>query len=614
MDKQKTYNIDNSLFKDAIENGLLSGFAIHEMLYDENGKAVDYKYVFVNDEFYKLTGIKEDVIGKTVKQLMPDTDEYWINQYEKVVKEGKVLKFAHFSTPLQKHYDVVAKKMGENLFAVDFKDVTEVIETNEEISDHKDRLNAMLQSIGDGIIATDKDSNVILINKAAKKIIGCEDEYLIGRYFYDVIPLLFKYDQKKIYTIKKGFLNREFNSVKYTIDDHLVMTSRKGEEVIITATISAVRNHDDEYTGAIIVFKDASKERKTRDDIEYINTHDHLTGVYNRYYFEKKLKEAYECKHYPISVIMGDVNGLKLINDAFGHKEGDKLLISVVEILDKATRGNDIIARWGGDEFVILLPNTDRKEVYKVVSRINMLCKNDQRQLIKSSISVGHSTLENEEDNKDVLKEAEDSMYRIKLQHGRSFRSALIATLENTLIEKSQETEAHAKNMTSLAERFGRELGLDEDSLDKLTLLARLHDVGKIGITDSVLKKHGRLDDEDWQQIRLHPEIGYRIVNGITELRHIADGILHHHERWDGTGYPNGVKGDEIPYISRIISIIDAYEVMTNGRSYKKAINHEDAIAEIIRCAGRQFDPRLVEIFVQVCNGEYVKTKKRVAL
>lgn len=197
-----------------------------------------------------------------------------------------------------------------------------------------------------------------------------------------------------------------------------------------------------------------------------------------------------------------------------------------------------------------------------------------------------------------VIKEAEERMYRNKLIEGKSYRNTIINTLLATLYAKSTETEEHAKRLKNYCLAIGREMGLSVKEMDEISLLAVLHDIGKVGIKESILQKPGKLTKEEWEEMKKHPEIGYRIAQNTPELANVAEYILYHHERWDGQGYPQGLKGEEIPVLCRILAVADAYDAMTSDRTYRKAMNREEAIAELKRNAGTQFEPEVVEKFI----------------
>lgn len=338
-------------------------------------------------------------------------------------------------------------------------------------------------------------------------------------------------------------------------------------------------------------------------DVQKAAQRDKLTDLYNRAFFEEELRRLDTGSQLPISIIIGDVNGLKVTNDVFGHLEGDHILKAIAAVMKKSCRKEDIIARWGGDEFIVLLPGTSAKQAEEICQRIRNACLNSEYSKIQLNISLGHATKEASfEDMTEVLKNAEDRMYRHKLLESRSFRSSFISSMKETLLEKCQETAGHLERMEKLSIKIGTAMELNDNELDELKLLAMLHDIGKVAISDAVLNKPGKLDDKEWEEMKKHSEIGYRIAQTSPELSQIANYILCHHERWDGNGYPLGKKNLQIPKLSRIIAIIDAYDVMTHSRSYKDAISHKDAVDELVRCAGKQFDPDIVELFVRMQN------------
>ena len=352
---------------------------------------------------------------------------------------------------------------------------------------------------------------------------------------------------------------------------------------------------------SVVSFMDITERKKAEAQVKYLSFNDKLTGLYNRAFFEEELSRLDTERQLPLSLIIGDVNGLKLINDALGHESGDRLLRKAAEILRNSCRKEDIIARWGGDEFIILLPKTKPHCAERICERIQEKSRSSSDFPIPISISLGTASKnESLQDVQAIIKEAEDKMYRNKLLESKSARSSFLLSLQQTLWAKSHETKEHCQNVKELAEQLGSRLGLPESELDDLRLLAVLHDVGNIAIPNEILDKPAPLSPNEWEIVKKHPETGYRIALTLPELAPIAGAILAHHERWDGKGYPLGLKAEEIPLISRILAIIDAFDVMTSGRPYKEAMNIAEARSEIRKCAGTQFDPELVKTFCKL--------------
>jgi len=371
-------------------------------------------------------------------------------------------------------------------------------------------------------------------------------------------------------------------------------------------TVDAVKISENRFLGFSI---DITSKKRAEEGLRFQSRHDYLTGLYNRRYYETELKRLDTESQLPLSVIIGDINGLKLINDAFGHAEGDKLIIECAKIIEGCCRQGDILARTGGDEFGIIMPRTDSVTALEVLQKIQAaLEKYDSEnniEMYQHSVSLGYATKEKvDEEIGYILKTAEDNMYQRKLLEANSAHSTIVASIKAAMFEKSHETNEHAERLVELSKAIGMKLNLSQVDLDKLELLATLHDIGKVGIRDYILTKPGKLSESEWAEMKRHPEIGYRIAMTSPELVPVAEGILYHQECWDGSGYPKGLCGENIPLLSRIIAVVDAYDAMTNDRPYRKAMEPAAAIEIIRKNAGTQFDPEIAKIFIDLMSKE----------
>ena len=360
--------------------------------------------------------------------------------------------------------------------------------------------------------------------------------------------------------------------------------------------VDAVKLTDHCFLGFV---KDITDNKRAEYELIHQSFHDHLTGIYNRRFFEEELKRLDTERNLPLSIIMGDINGLKIINDSFGHSIGDKILQKTAELIKKACRSDDIIARLGGDEFVMILPKTDSFKAAYIIKRIEALISKEKVAGIELSISFGNDTKENRKQKiSEIFANAENHMYRRKIFEHSSMRSETINIIMNTLFEKSSRELLHSKRVSKICESIASAMNFGKDDKNQIKMAGLVHDIGKINIDESILNKTEELDDFERAEIKKHPETGWRILSSTKEFLKLAQFILEHHEKWDGTGYPNKLKGEEISKEARIITIADAYDTMTSERCYKKTLSKNEAIEEIRRCSGSHFDPQIADVFI----------------
>lgn len=465
----------------------------------------------------------------------------------------------------------------------------------------RDRLRTTLLSVGDGVITTDRLGKVEMMNQVAEKLTGWSNEQAKGRAIEEVFTVIHSDTRKQhIDLVKQVVGTKEITE----LGSDVILIARDGTERHISDSAAPIlQKESGEVQGVVIVFRDITEERAQQDAIEYLSYHDQLTGLYNRRYFEEQLVRLDDPANLPLSIIMADLNGLKLTNDAFGHQMGDELLQKAAAIISGCCRSEDVVARWGGDEFVILLPKTSAQGAEMVVKRIEQSLLNEKVGSVYLSLSLGWRTKYNEAQQiQGLFQQAETQMYRTKLLKGPSMRGETVQAIMSALFEKSRLEEEHSEQVSELSMLLGKALALNESEIEELGIIGLYHDIGKISINESVVNKPSALTEAERAEIRRHSEVGYRILSSVKDMADIAKYVLSHHERWDGGGYPKGISGKQIPIQSRIVSVADAYDAMVNDRPYRKALSHAEAVSELKRCAGSHFDPEVVAAFLQIVD------------
>lgn len=471
------------------------------------------------------------------------------------------------------------------------RDISPMRRAEQELRYQKQRFEALFSHSQDAVVFFNNDGLIEDVNSRF-----CE---LFGYSLWDVkdkpVSMLFPTgnlpDDEKA---REGQI--PFETVAVTKDGKQLEVAVKSVPVLI----------DNKRAGGYMILQDISLRKAQEAQLRYLSMHDVLTGLYNRAFFEKALSEAANWPS-PVTILVADLDGLKLINDTMGHDKGDELLRTCGRLIASCLSDTSVVARIGGDEFAAILPATDEQKAALIVDQIlaQVETYNQINPSLPLSVSLGFATCQSPgESLSDTFKKADDTMYRDKLLRGASARNRIVSILSSTLAERDFVTQGHTKRVEELCIRMGKKLGLSQRQLADLALLAQVHDLGKVGIPDSILFKPGPLTAEEQAIMREHPEKGYRIALSSPDLAGVAELILKHHERWDGKGYPLGLKGEEIPLECRILAIVDAYDAMVSDRPYSKPKTKDQAIAELKRCAGTQFDPRLVEMFLTVLSEE----------
>ena len=395
-------------------------------------------------------------------------------------------------------------------------------------------------------------------------------------------------------------LNDQY-AVDHTVEKPLLR--KDGTTFWANISVSRIRfNQEDIYMSTVI---DISERKKAEEMMHYLNYHDQTTGLNNRQYYESHIEKVDVEGNYPLTLIKIDINGMKLINDAFGYEMGDTLVKKVVSLIKPIVYNSDMFCRFGGSDFLIVYTKVQKPYIDIIMAQINHMMTNETIQNIKVSVSSAYAVKSSsEEDLNLVLKKAEMRLSREKLIDTSSMLSRTIEIIMNSLYEKNSREMEHSKRVSYWCEKIAQRMNLDSHIVSKLRIAGLMHDIGKIGIPDSILDKPDRLTEEEFNLIRKHSEVGYRILSAANEFSEIADYILAHHERWDGMGYPKGLKGSEIPIYARIISVADSFDAMTSDRAYRKAMSFQQAKQEIIKFSNIQFDPSVVKVFLEIIDSD----------
>ncbi len=511
-------------------------------------KKVDLTEKKLNESYKELSSVNEE-LEAYVQQLTASEEELRV-QYDQIIENEKNLRKS------EEKYKTLVNEMHQGLA------LYEVV-LNEEGE-------AINYSFLDG-------------NESHEKLVKLKNKDILGKTILEIFPSTGNEIIKLLRDVIKTGKPICYENYLQELDKHMEVVAYRPKPLQLAAIVT-----------------DISGRKQMEYELQYLSYHDQLTGLYNRRFFEEELRRIDEERNLPLSVIMADVNGLKLVNDSFGHTVGDELLKKVVEVIIRGCRKEDIIARLAGDEFVILLPKTSIYETEEVVKNIKALALKEKVGSVDISISLGYETkIDKEEKILDILKKAEDHMYKKKLFESPSMRGKTINAIITTLHEKNKREEAHSYRVSKLCESMGKALGLSEDDIKELKTVGLLHDIGKIAIEENILNKKEKLTEEEWEEIKRHPEIGYRILSTVNDMSEMSEYVLAHHERWDGIGYPKGLKGEEIPLQSRIITIADSYDAMISERSYRDALPEEVAIKELKTNEGIQFDPSLIRLFIE---------------
>jgi len=468
------------------------------------------------------------------------------------------------------------------------------------VKERTDQLQIILDSTADGIFGLDLNGNCVFCNTSCIKMLGYKSqEDLIGKNVYKLVhhsladgtPVPFA-ECKIAKSIKEG--------VGYSADNELF---RRADGTCFNVEYhSFPKIKDGKIIGSVVTFMDITDRKEKEEKINYLSRHDALTGLYNRRSFEEYRKNLDVSKHLPLSVIFADINGLKMTNDIFGHARGDELIKKSAVILKESCRESDFVARIGGDEFIILLPRTSLKKARKVLERIKARFADARVEAVKCSISLGVDTKRFPDQSLDtVITNAENAMYKDKSLSRKQVNMDIIDSIINTLHAKSIKEKEHSIAVSMLCGEIGAALNLSELEINKLKRAGYLHDIGKIVLSEKLLNNE-ELTEEETEEMKQHSVAGYRILNLFDDTLDLVEYVYSHHECWDGSGYPRGLKGEQIPLIARIIAVAETFERVLNCTDIPEGERKNKALEIIIEGAGSKFDPDIAQLFVKIMS------------
>ena len=549
--------------------------------------------------FFIMTALK-NLISTPVVRISRELESYGTNRNSVMLPE-KYLEREDEIGILTRRLSMMMQEISSYVLELEAKN-TELIKARDEIGIERSLFKTTIHSLADGVISTNNKGEIRVMNNVAEILTGWTAKEANGQYLARILNIKNKSEMAK-------FHDEVFKIGHVVSYEDIILYKKNDDEILVEGSAAPIKDEEDTISGAVIVFRDFTEKKQRQEQILYLSYHDQLTGLYNRRFFEEEIKRLDAEDKLPLSIAMVDVNGLKLTNDAFGHMVGDELLIRVANILLAECRKTDVVARIGGDEFIVLLPNTTDKETNKIINRIYKSIEAEKIDNIIISISVGCDTKwKDDELVEDVINKAEEQMYMKKLTESKSMRNKTIQAILGTLREKNERERIHSERVSKISKEIAVMMDFDDETIREIEYAGLMHDIGKITVNSNILDKPAKLTDSEYQEIKRHTESGYQILRSVDSYTSLAEIALSHHERWDGSGYPRGLTGEEIPLIARIIAVADSYEAMTANRPYKEAMSKEQAVEELVRNSGTQFDPEIVKVMVEkILNSDGLK-------
>ena len=556
---------------------------------------------YCNTSFCKIMFHEEkDAVGMTFSQVFKNVSEEVKKQVFVMTPSTPTIIIECRHCILNHFLEIRFSKTHESELIVMVDDISTRKKAEIALIAEKTRLENIIASTETGTWEWDLLTGVISINENWAKILGYQT-FEIGQYSFEKWKKLIHPED---YEVCMKELDKHLKGVSDIYHVEARMKHKNGNYVWILDRGAITKRDDNNQPIAMSgTHHDITHLKENERNFELISRQDYLTGLFNRRALDSKLIQFEDDPDIKLGIIMADVNGLKVINDAFGHLKGDELLSKVAEKIKYFAKSNWFVYRAGGDEFVVLCPNASKAEMEEYILNLENDLIHLQMYGIQTSVSFGYAIGKDyKEGALSIYNNAEIQMYNNKMISSIMNKKRLLDGIVQALYEKHPKEKQHAENVANLCFNFAKQLQLSEKEQHLVKQLGLVHDIGKIVLPREILEKPGDLSEQEYQQVKGHVEVGFRIISNASNYDEVAHGILSHHERWDGTGYPRGLKGDEIPIYARIIQLCEVYDVLLTERPYRKAFTKAEAIQEIKEHAGSQFDPNLTEIFIETCT------------
>jgi diguanylate cyclase (GGDEF)-like protein/PAS domain S-box-containing protein len=545
--------------------------------------------LFMNEEAKRILNLpKKDYDIKNVSSVFQDITLPSINKmddcnYRLTYSDNKI------ST-----YNITFTTLSNNTYLIiNLKKITDTRNLKHQLKESKLRYDILVNNTPDILMKFDQSGNIIYFNNNLTKDITIDSTKILNHNIFRIFPI----------------------DTAQQIESALIKVLTKKEPVTFNSNIDLnekkhyfmLRFYLDIDDNVMCLASDISEKITIENKLEYLNIYDPLTGLFNRAYFENRLEYYNNPKYLPMGLVICDLNSLKLVNDTLGHSFGDTIIKESANIIKAPLSDREEACRIGGDEFAIFFPNCNKSllEKYKTNLLERLDNYNSTNPKLPLSFSVGYSLRETvDTDMETIFIVADNNMYHEKLLQGIKNRNNIIQGLIKSLSGKEYKDESTKQFLLDNVLKLAKAVNYPEHNLDNLRLFVNFHDLGQVSIPNKILYKAEPLTQDELNIIKRHSEVGYKISLSIPNLFHIADLILKHHEWWNGEGYPLNIKGIRIPLECRIFSIVESYTAMIIDRPYRKAISKRLDIEELKRCAGKQFDPSLVRVFVKIIEEE----------